>query len=183
MLDWHPALSRPAAQRYSASSPQLLAWLDEWNRERPYEEQIKPFGFLLAYMARTGIFAPPPDLEACVVDEPRRGRPPKSEELKPIAPYDSDPVRALPNVFDRITGEFIPSDRLKTYAEALSQYHLSPETKFANADYFDRGRTERRNVVATGIVLIGKEANRIGDAGEAYPILSDVNVIGHLDIK
>jgi hypothetical protein len=30
-LDWHPSLSRPAAQRFSASSPHLLAWLDQWN--------------------------------------------------------------------------------------------------------------------------------------------------------
>ena len=112
------------------------------------------------------------------LDEPKRGRPPKSEELKPIAPYDSDPVRALPNVFDRVTGEFIPSDRLKTYAEALFNYHLSPEGKFANADYFDRGRTERRHVVATGIILIGKEANRIGESGEADPLLSSVEEFG-----
>lgn len=174
ILDWHPSLSQPAAQRYSASSPHLLAWLDQWNAEKPYEDQVRPFGFLLSYMAKTGVFADPPDPEACVVDAPKRGRPPKSEELKPIAPYDSDPIRALPNVFDRITGEFIPSDRLKTYAEALCQYHLSPEGKFANADYSDRGRTERRHVIATEIVLIGKEANRIGDSGEADPVVSTV---------
>jgi len=163
---------------YSASSPHLLAWLDEWNQGKPYEEQIRPFGFLLTYMPRTGVFAPPPDPEAYVVDGPIRGRPPKSDELKPIAPYDSDPVRALPNVFDRITGEFIPSDRLKTYAEALSQYHLSPETKFANADFFDRGRSQRRHVVVTGIVLIGKEANRIGEGAERDPISPVIEAFG-----
>src|SRR5690606_971844 len=114
-------------------------------------------------------FAPPPDPEACVVNGPKRGRPPKTDELKPIAPYDSDPVRALPNVFDRVTGEPIPCDRLKTYAEALFQYHLSPEDKFANADHFDRGRTKRRHVVAMGITLIGKEANRVGESGDAQP--------------
>lgn len=173
-LDWHPALAKPAAQRYSASSPQLLAWLEAWNQGKPYEDQIKPFGFLLAFMPRTGVFAPTPDLEACVVDGPKRGRPPKSDELKPIAPYDSDPILASGNVFDRATGEPVSFDKLKTYAEALGQYHLSPEDKFANADYCDRGRTERRHIAATGIVLIGKEANRIGDSGEAGPIASTV---------
>jgi hypothetical protein len=173
-LDWHPALTQPVAQRYSASCPPLLAWLNEWNQDKPYEEQIKPFGFLLAYMPRTGIFAPTPDLETSVVAEPRRGRPLKADKSKPIAPYDSDPTRALSNVFDRITGEFIPADKLKTCAEALCQYHLSPEGKFANADFRDQGRTERRHVVATGIVLIGKEANRIGEAGQSDPILSAV---------
>lgn len=59
-LDWHPVLSQPAAQRYSASSPQLLAWLGEWNQEKPYDEKIRPFGFLLAYMSRTAYLPPRP---------------------------------------------------------------------------------------------------------------------------
>lgn len=46
-LNWHPALQRPAAIRYTASSPQLLNWVARWNQGRPYEEQIRPFGFLL----------------------------------------------------------------------------------------------------------------------------------------
>lgn len=175
-LDWHPALSQSAAQRYSASSPHLLAWLDQWNTGRSYDEQIRPFGFLLTYMAKTGPFADPPDLEDSVVDAPNRGRPPKADELKPIAPYDSDPGKAIPNVFDRITGEHAPANRLKTYAEVLCQYHLSPESKFANADYLDRGRTERRHVLATGIALIGKEANRIDQSGQSDPVVSAVTI-------
>jgi hypothetical protein len=46
------------------------------------------------------------------------------------------------------------------YSEALAQYHLRPEAKFLNGDFFDRGRTERRHVVAVQILHIGKEANR-----------------------
>jgi hypothetical protein len=172
VLDWHPSLSQPAAQRYSASSPHLLAWLDAWNAGRPYEEQVRPFGFLLAYMAKTGVFSSPPDLEDAVVDKPTRGRPPKSDAPKPIAPFDTDPCKAVPNVFNRITAEPIPADRLKTYAEALCQYHLSPESKFANADFFERGQTKRRHVVATGIVLIGKEANRVEQSGQSSPLAS-----------
>lgn len=172
LLDWHPSLAMPAAQRYSASSPDLLAWLQEWNAGKPYEEQVRPFGFLLAYMPRSSVFADPPDLETCVVDTPKRGRPPKQHEVKPIAPYDSDPIRALANVFDRETEEPVRPEQLKTYTEALAQYHLSPEDKFANAQFLDRGRTERRHVVATGIVLIGKEANRVGESGERDPIAS-----------
>jgi hypothetical protein len=173
-LDWHPSLARPAAQRFSVSNPHLLAWVDPLNDGRPYDEQIRPFGFLLVYTAKAGVFAEPPDLESCVVDEPRRGRPPKREDLKPIAPFDSDPTKALRNVIDRVTGESIPSDKLKTYAEALCQYHLSSEDKFDNGQFLARGRTERRHVVATGIVLIGKEANRVGDSGEADPIISAI---------
>jgi plasmid maintenance system antidote protein VapI len=49
---------------------------------------------------------------------------------------------------------------LKTYAQALAQYHLRPEAKFENGDYLDSGPTRRRHVQATQINYIGKEANR-----------------------
>jgi hypothetical protein len=49
---------------------------------------------------------------------------------------------------------------LKTYAQALAQYHLRPEAKFENGDYFDSGPTRCRHLQATQINYIGKEANR-----------------------
>ena len=170
-LDWHPAFKTPAAIRYTASSPQLLSWVARWNAGKPYDEQIRPFGFLLAFVPRVGLFAP---LVATDVDELRRGRPPSTEQLAPIAPYDSDPMRALSKVFDRERGKPVRSDHLKTYAEVLAQYHLSSEDKFVNGRFLDRGRTERRQVVATQYAWIGKEANRVGESGEADPIFSTV---------
>jgi hypothetical protein len=77
-------------------------------------------------------------------------------------------------VFDRVTGKPVQPEQLKTYAEVLEQYHLSPEDKFENGQFLDRGRTERRHVVATGFVWIGKEANRVAESGEADPIWSAV---------
>jgi hypothetical protein len=165
-LNWHPAFEKPAAIRYSASSPQLLNWVARWNEGKPYEKQIRPFGFLLAFMPRTGPFAP---VGETLIDGSRRGRPPKVEGLAPIAPYESDPVRALSNLFDRVTGKAIRPEQLKTYAEVLVQYHLSCEDKFENGQFLDRGRTERRHVVANGFVWIGKEANRVGASGEEEP--------------
>jgi len=44
--------------------------------------------------------------------------------------------------------------------EPLAQYHLRPEAKFENGDYFDSEPTRRRHVQATQINYIGKEANR-----------------------
>jgi hypothetical protein len=172
-LDWHPALSHPAAMRYSASSPQLLNWVSRWNEGRPYEEQIRPFGFLLSFMPRKGVFGP---CSATPIDESRLGRPPKTDDLAPIAPYDSDPQRALGKVFDRVTGKHVSAEQLKTYAEVLAQYHLSCEDKFANGQFLDRGRTERRHVVATGFVWIGKEANQVGESGETHPILPAIQI-------
>jgi hypothetical protein len=182
-LDWHPSLSLPAAQRYSASSPHLLAWLDQYNARKAYDDQIRPFGFLLVFTARSGVLADYPDLESCVVYESTRGRPTKCGESKPIAPFDSDPACALAKVFDRVTGRPVQPQQLKTYADVLVQYHLSPEHKFANGDHLDRGRTERRHVVATGLVWIGKEANQVGESGEADPIWSAVEEFARSSAK
>src|ERR1039457_563412 len=87
---------------------------------------------------------------------PTRGRPRQNCVPKPIAPYSRDPIRALGTVCDRVTGEPVNAEQLKTYAEALAQYHLNCEDKFSNGQFCDRGRTERRHVIATGSILIGK---------------------------
>lgn len=174
ILDWHPALVSPATSRYTASSPQMLSWLDSWNKGKEYKEQIRPFGFLLSFMARIGVFESPIDPEDSVVAILKRGRPIKKGNCKPIAPFSSDPKMALPKVFDRVTGKKVPPKELKTYAEVLVQYHLSCEDKFLNGQFLDCGRTRRRHVFATGIDLIGKEANRVGESGEANPEYSAV---------
>ena len=113
-----------------------------------------------------------------MVDEVKAGRLRKTPESKPIAPYDTDPVSAVLKVFDRITGKSVEPKQLKTYAEALAQYHLSPESKFENGQFLDRGRTERRHIVATGFVWIGKEANMVGESGENDPIYSCLEEFG-----
>ena len=60
------------------------------------------------------------------------------------------------------------------------QYHLSPESKFENGRFLDRGRTERRHIVATEFVLIGKEANMVGESGEADPIVVIRKILDHV---
>jgi hypothetical protein len=90
----------------------------------------------------------------------KKGRRPKVGQPKPIAPFDKDVSRASRNAFDRETGGSVLASELKTYRQALVQYHLSPESKFLNGDFADRGRTERRHVQVTSIVHIGKEADK-----------------------
>ena len=162
--------------RYSASSPQLLAWLDKWNVGKPYEQQIRPFGFMLSYTARTGIFTAAGKHQWSrhqLMSKPR-----KRHQAKPIAPYGRDPITAAETVFDRVTGAPVSAAQLKTYQEALAQYHLSCEDKFANGEFLDCDRAIRRHVVATQLVLIGKEANRIGESGETDPIVEATQVFG-----
>jgi hypothetical protein len=47
----------------------------------------------------------------------------------------------------------VSPEKLKTYAEILAQYHLSPEDKFLNGQFLNRGRAERRLVIATDFVF------------------------------
>ena len=131
---------------------------------------MRPFGFLVSPMARTGLFAEMRDPE--LIDPYKRGRPKKVSYPKPIAPFDTDPGKAVANAFDRMTGELVHSGQLKTYEEVLCQHHLSSENKFENGAFTDQGETWRRYVKADSFVLIGKEANRVGESGEEEPSLS-----------
>ena len=85
---------------------------------------------------------------------------PQLKALKPVAPYDRNPAKALAQCFDRTTGEKIRKNQLKTNHDALAQYHLHSETKFLNGEYNDKGKTQRRHIVVKSIQHIGKEANK-----------------------
>jgi transcriptional regulator with XRE-family HTH domain len=79
---------------------------------------------------------------------------------RPVSAYDSDLDKAAEGCFDRETGELVSRDQLKSYRDALAQYHLHPESKFHNGNYTDRGFTRRRHIRALATEYIGKEANR-----------------------
>jgi hypothetical protein len=154
-----PGFDQPAASRYAATTPALLRWFDSYNDGREYTAQVRPFNFLTVFPARRtrvpdwGDFFEEPG-----IDKPRRRD--RGDLPRPVAPYNAAPARAAKNCFDRMTGQPVTADRLKTYAESLADYHLHPEAKFLNGDYLDRGPTVRRHVQAAGIRYIGKEANR-----------------------
>jgi hypothetical protein len=155
-LDYHVALDRPAASRYSATTPALLRWFKSYNCKRPYADQVKPFNFLIAFHARPQLELPGDEQ----FELGKRGRKRKLTHAKPVAPYDKDIAKAAQHAFDRDTGRATPPETLLSYREALAQYHLRPESKFSNGDFADRGRTERRHVQVAGIVHVGKEANK-----------------------
>lgn len=165
--DWHPALKKPALSRYGATSPDLLCWMKHWNEDKPYKAQVRPFGFLVAPMALKGLFAPIKVSDG--IDPHKRGAPKKEPNPKPIAPFETDPSKAVEQCFDRMTGEPVTVEQLKTYAEVLAQYHLSSEDKFENGEFLDQGDTKRRHILAKSSVLIGKEANKVGESGEQGP--------------
>jgi predicted transcriptional regulator with HTH domain len=151
----HPALKKPAASRYAATTPKYLRWFDEYNDGLPYARKLKPFGFVSAFSARPLVEKPLP--------KSKRSNSKTNSQPKPVAPFDKNPVVAAQNAFDRITREPVPVEDLKTYQQGLAQYHLHPEDKFLNGDFLDRGTTLRRHVRVTEIEYIGKESNKWED--------------------
>ena len=151
-LAYHPNNSFPAMSRYAATTPEILRWMKGRNAGKSYRDQVKPFGFLSAFQARQ-------DWTVANSNPPSSRR--TSRLAKPIAPFSKDPCEAGGRSFDRETGEPIEAAILKSYALALAQYHLSPESKFLNGDRWDHGRTERRRLRVTGVNHIGKEANNL----------------------
>jgi len=87
-LDYHPARKWPVVSRYGATGPRPLDWMKKWNADKPYLQQVGPFGFQLSYFARTGPWADQPDPEE--VDPGKRGRPKKDRSPKPVSPFHSD---------------------------------------------------------------------------------------------
>jgi hypothetical protein len=155
-LAYHDALKQPAVSRYGATTPALLKWVAKFNQSHEYAEQVKPFNFLNSFYARPQLELPDAEQWA----KPKRGRPRKQSDVKPVSAFNKNIREAAKTAFDRETGKRIAASELMTYAETLAQYHLRPESKFLNGDFCDRGRTERRHVSATQVVHIGKEANK-----------------------
>jgi hypothetical protein len=117
---------------------------------------VKPFNFLICFQSRPQLTLS--EAEASAI--PKKGPRPKVRPAKPVAPFDNDIERASRNAFDREMRAAVSATAIKTYREALAQYHLSLESKFHNGDFLGRARTERRHIRASTIVHIGKEANK-----------------------
>ena len=152
----HPALNQPAVSRYAATTPKLLRWFNDFNQNRSYECQVKPFGFLYSLFAHT---LSPDDGEHILTDGARPTKLRPLNDCKPVAPYDGDLKKAVARCFDRVTSLPVATDALKSFKQVIALYHLHPESKFHNGDYLERGVTQRRYVHAIAFRNIGKEAN------------------------
>jgi hypothetical protein len=146
-FDGLPGFEKRAVSRYAATTPRLARWFKGYNAGRPYREQVRPFGFLDAFLSKN----------RGQLDEAQRlgGELPRA-----VAPFDRDPAVAVRQCFDRETGEPVPPESLKSYRQALAQYHLHPEAKFEGGDYTDAGVLRRRHIHVSYVEHIGKEANR-----------------------
>lgn len=171
--DW---AARPALSRITVSSPLLLRPFAAINRNKAWQDQIKPFNFLL--VATIDPFGYPPDVDAT--------------RFRLIAPYNDNPDEwpTLPwrNLYDpdgpnyRLTTNFgeAPHAHLavaKSYGQILREYRAHPEHKFNGSNSEPcaagtQGVLTRRPVHHANLVYIGKEANRLDDV--------QAGLVGHL---
>jgi hypothetical protein len=93
-----------------------------------------------------------------------------------VTAFERDPELAASRAFDRVTGETLGLEVMQTYAGALTRYHISPEWKFEHAGYAERGETLRRRVRVDSVMLIGKEANGVGEFGEPDETIKTLEV-------
>jgi hypothetical protein len=153
---WRPELAKPAASRYAATTPTVLSWFKAFNKDQPYDQQVRPFNFLLWFHAKK------PHERAIEDDghlfDPRERRP------KPVAPFAKD-VTTIKNIWDRETGADVEPDWLRTYAEVLRTYPFHSESKFLDGERNRRGATGRRHIRGDLVWNIGKEGDRFEEDG------------------
>lgn len=179
-----PFASLPAVGRVSITSPPVMKAFLGFNQGKPYEQQIKPFNFLLSCQVLP--FGHPPGVDP--------------ERFHLITPYNSDSRRWIKaRWIDRYSGtsHSITTDghhgtqktvRVKTYGDILREYEYHPEAKCndATGDVCGKrstGLLARRHILVGRIRSIGKESNVLEDveagvihsANDAYTEYPDPN--------
>jgi hypothetical protein len=161
----------PAVGRITVSSPALMRPLTKMNDGKKYEDQIKPFNFLLS-------------CHVSPLGHPIGADP---EHFHLIAPYESDPqCWTTKEWIDQYTGKTYRitttephgnrhTARVKTYGDVLIEYEFHAETKNADSDRNPSGKQsmgllQRRHIQIEQVKYIGKESNVIEDveAGLAH---------------
>lgn len=156
--------NQPAIGRLSVSSPSVMRSLANFNRNKSYNKQIKPFNFLMT----------------CHIKELGHPVGVDPEHFHLISPYETNPRKWLKkdwideysdngNLYGITTVGHHGSRhtaRVKTYGEVLNQYEYHPEAKCADAmgNPCERptvGLLQRRHVRIEQIKYIGKESNSL----------------------
>ena len=129
-----------AIANMTISTLHVLNRFKSLNEGKEWCEQIKPFNFILVGFQVTND---------------------RKKPVKPLSPYTKDPQKIVYEPFiDYEIGEVKQgSQYFKPLSKTIIQYTDDPEYKFEG----DIGQLERRNIEATDIVHIGKEANNIED--------------------
>ena len=173
----------PAIGKTAATSPAVMKAFDALNEGMPYDQQIKPFNFLLTSSVKA--FGHPTGSDP--------------EKIRLVSSYESDPRKWLKKEWIdeyskkryRVTtiGDHGTrhAARVKTYGEVIEQYRDHVESKCADqngapSDQQTVGLLQRRHIRIDAIEYIGKESNlleevlagSISDPNSVYTKLPDI---------
>ena len=169
-----PFATTPAVGRVTVSSTAVLRAFSDFNEDRSYAAQIKPFNFLLA--CHVAPFGHPVGTIA--------------KRFHLIAPYEKDSRKWLrAKWLDQYsgkrygvrTGESASASmrgvaHVQSYADVVDAYEFHPEAKCAAPDGAPSGKQtkglhRRRHIIIDSVTYIGKESNELEDveAGMVSP--------------
>jgi hypothetical protein len=154
---------RPTMIRTSVTSPAVLRAFGRLNEGKPYDDQVKPFNFMLSAAGVT----PPAGIAP-------------SQRFRLVAPWEPDSSRWSrlswvdlhhpdrgPYRITTVAGRS-GQPKVDNYGDVAEKYAAHPEAKALGPDGKPCGRgtvglLQRRLVIAGEIKLIGKESNRLED--------------------
>lgn len=131
-------LNIPAITRYTASTPELIKWFANYNDDKLYNEQVKPFNFLVVGYNNH-----------------------LDTHNHPIALFDNNVSTIIKSFIDKDTHTPLQRDELKTYVSMLQDYDIHPESKFLGGGYLESGTLQRRHILVNKVIIIGKESNKL----------------------
>jgi len=165
----------------TVSSPAVMKPLKVLNTGKTYDEQIKPFNFILSCHVRKLGHPIGADPERFHLIAPYETDPRKWETMRWIDQYSKDGKRY------RISTSALHGSRtmarVKSYGDVLREYEYHAEAKCADASGAPCrkqtvGLLGRRHIAIDGFVFIGKESNKLEAVEEGgVPSESDVYTI------
>jgi hypothetical protein len=134
-----------AISKFVATNPRLLGRLSEFNKDEDYKNQFKPFNF-------------------CILGFSNNINPETKELIKPLTPFVKPTRHAVYGQFvdynDKSRHKFQGKEYWKPFWDVFLEYLNHSESKLEG----DVGVLQRRHVVVSGIVHIGKESNNLEES-------------------
>jgi hypothetical protein len=150
-----------ALSKFMASNPRILGRLSLFNKNKDYINQFKPRNF-------------------CIIGFSNVTNPNTGKLIKPLTPFIKPARHAVFSDFvdynDDSRNKLRGKQYWKSFWDVFLEYLNHPESKFDG----DVGALERKHIVVTGVIHIGKESNNLEESeflgvdSESYETYDDL---------